>query len=341
MSLRERTADLVAKSITETRSRIPITRMPQAPHDLMRPTWRDAKPTRIARFLDVALARNPGGWFVAGQSADVGRQESIARVINGREVAIWRDGTGRLVAGPGACPHLGALLERCPVIDGTLYCRWHGLKIAPDGDKLYQPFRAFDDGVLIWVGLDVPGEPPTERPVITPRPSPYASVAAVMTEPGTCEPEDVIANRLDPWHGAWFHPYAFSDLTVDESESDETQLVVDVAFRLNKTWGVPVRARFHCPDKRTIVMTITEGEGATSVVETHATPLGVDDAGQPVTMVTEAVIAYSDRPGFVAARWLAPLLRPSIIRTAKQLWVDDLAYAERRYELRVRGEYPG
>jgi hypothetical protein len=38
---------------------------------------------------------------------------------------------------------------------------------------------------------------------------------------------------------------------------------------------------------------------------------------------------------------MSPLLRPSMKRTARRLWVDDLAYAERRYELRMRGEFPG
>ena len=111
--------------------------------------------------------------------------------------------------------------------------------------------------------------------------------------------------------------------------------------RLSRTWGIPVRAEFSCPDARTIVMRIVEGEGTGSVVETHATPLGLDQQGRPSTMITEATIAYSDRPGFAAARWLAPVLKPLIRRTARQLWVDDLDYAERRYDLRDRGEFPG
>ncbi len=166
-------------------------------------------------------------------------------------------------------------------------------------------------------------------------------MSAVIAHPGRCEPQDVIANRLDPWHGSWYHPYAFSHLVVDDAASDDATLVVDVTFRLSRTWGVPVRATFTCPDTRTIVMHITEGEGAGSVVETHATPLGLDAEGRPLTMVTEATIAYSDRTGFSVARWLAPVLKPAIRRTARQLWVDDLAYAERRYDLRQRGEFPG
>ena len=304
-------------------------------------TWRLAKPGRIAAALQVAQAQDSGGWFVAGASDEVGTKESVARTIAGREVVFWRNSTGGLVAGPAACPHLGALLDRCPVMDGTMYCRWHGLALTAAGDRSWSPYAALDDGVLLWVRLATEGETPTERPTLPARPPLDCSVTAVMVEPGTCEPEDVIANRLDPWHGAWFHPYAFSHLVVDDEASDETRLVVDVTFRLSRTWGVPVRAEFVCPDTRTIVMRIVDGEGTASVVETHATPTGVDERGRPITMVTEATIAYSDRPGFQVARWLSPVLRPGIIMTAKKLWVDDLAYAERRYQLRLRGEYPG
>lgn len=307
----------------------------------MAPTWQQARPARIARALQTAQAQNSGGWFVAGASGDVGRRASITRTIAGREVVFWRNRDGVLVAGPGACPHLGALLDKCAVSDGTLYCRWHGLALTEQGDRTWSPYRAFDDGVLIWVGLPVPDEPATDRPSLTPRTPLVESVSAVMTERGVCEPQDVIANRLDPWHGAWFHPYSFSHLVVDDSASDDTTLTVDVTFRLSRTWGVPVRAEFSCPDARTIVMRIVRGEGEGSVVETHATPLGVDEQGRPLTMVTEATIAHSDRPGFQLARWTAPLLRPGIRRTARRLWVDDLLYAERRYELRARGEFPG
>jgi hypothetical protein len=162
-----------------------------------------------------------------------------------------------------------------------------------------------------------------------------------MSVTGVCEPEDVIANRLDPWHGAWFHPYSFSHLTVDDDASDDDVLTVDVTFRLSKTWGVAVRAQFFTPDSRTIVMLIVDGEGEGSVVETHATPIGPDAQGRPRTVITEATIAYSPRNGFALARRMAPLLQPFMRKTAARLWVDDLVYAERRYELRAKGEFPG
>ncbi|WP_374102339.1 MULTISPECIES: DUF5914 domain-containing protein [unclassified Streptomyces] len=165
---------------------------------------------------------------------------------------------------------------------------------------------------------------------------------------GTCEPEDVVANRLDPWHGAWFHPYSFVDLTVVEAprqstppDGDGDRFVVDVSFRPTGRLVVPVRAEFTAPGPRTVVMRITEGEGTGSVVESHATPLGPDPHGRPRTAVVEAVLATSDRPGFPLARRLAPALRPLMRAAAGRLWRDDLTYAERRARLRARGLFPG
>ena len=92
------------------------------------------------------------------------RRSRSTRTIAGREVVFWRNADGALVAGPGACPHLGALLDRCPVLDGTMYCRWHGLALTAEGDRTWSPYRAHDDGVLIWVGLPTEGETPTDGP---------------------------------------------------------------------------------------------------------------------------------------------------------------------------------
>ncbi len=340
MSLEARKTSAVSRVQRSVRSRIPLSRVPQPTQDRMAPTWRQARPRRISSSLAVSQEQNSGGWFVAGASADVPAATSITRTIAGREIVFWRDVDGSLVAGPGACPHLGALLDKCAVADGTLLCRWHGYPLSPQGDRKWRPLRAYDDGVLIWVGLPVDGETPTPAPALPPRPPLSGSLSAVVSIRGICEPQDVIANRLDPWHGAWFHPYSFSHLVVDDTASDDKVLTVDVTFRLGRTWGVPVRAEFFCPDARTIVMIIVEGEGARSVVETHATPVGVDEQGRPVTVITEATIGYSPRPGFKVATWMAPMIRPAMRKAARRLWADDLVYAERRYRLRQRGEFP-
>ncbi|MCF3177495.1 Rieske 2Fe-2S domain-containing protein [Streptomyces sioyaensis] len=321
-----------------------LRRSPQ-PWAQQRPTWPDAKPAVIADAVKAALARPSGNWFVLGAARDIAAGRAFGRTVAGVEVVAWRDAAGRLVAGPGACPHLGAPLALGPVHGGILRCRWHGLALDGAPFAGWEPFPAHDDGLLAWVRLDeAGGELPLPEPVIPARPRPAGALAAVHTATGSCEPEDVVANRLDPWHGAWFHPYSFADLTVTGPPADGERaegLAVEVSFRVAGRAVVPVTALFTAPEPRTVVMHIVAGEGQGSVVETHATPLGQDDRGRPRTAVIEAIVATSRRPGFALARAAAPALRPLLRAAAARLWRDDLAYAERRWELRSSGRLPG
>ncbi|MEJ3656767.1 DUF5914 domain-containing protein [Actinomycetes bacterium KLBMP 9759] len=307
-----------------------------------RPTWTEAKPALINAALERARARRAGGWFVLAGSREVRDGTAFGRIVAGRELVAWRDADGAVHAGPGACPHLGAALCDAPVHDGQLVCRWHGLSLGPGGRPGWRTVPAHDDGVLVWVRLDEHADgAPTDAPVLGPRPPTERSLAAVATVVGRCEPDDVIANRLDPWHGAWLHPYSFAALEVLSAPpltctDTEDRFLVEVTFTLGGKLGVPVHAEFSCPDERTITMEIVDGEGTGTVVETHATPMRPGADGRPRTAVIEAVVAHSDRPGFAHSRRAAAALRPLMALTARRLWRDDIAYAERRYELRSR-----
>ncbi|MET8921896.1 DUF5914 domain-containing protein [Streptomyces sp. NPDC004623] len=313
--------------------------------DRQAPTWREAKPAVIAEALKRSAARPSGNWYVVGASRELeARDRPYGCTIAGTEVVLWRTGDGELRAGPGECPHLGAPLREGRVACGTLLCRWHGLGLDGGPFAGWEPYPLHDDGVLVWVRLDrAGGETPLDRPVVPARPLPGAAVDAVYTAVGRCEPEDVVANRLDPWHGSWFHPYAFVGLRVAGTPEDgeKDAFAVDVSFKVAGRLVVPVRAEFTAPGPRTVVMHITDGEGTGSVVETHATPLTAPGAAEPRTAVVEAVVAASDRRGFALARAAAPVLRPLMRRTAGRLWRDDLAYAERRWSLRSTGRFPG
>ncbi len=219
---------------------------------------------------------------------------------------------------------MGARLSTGRVDGDKVVCPWHGLALDKRGFRDWSCHAAHDDGVLVWVQLG--SEPRTKTPPLPPRPR--DGLAGVIQARGKCDPQDIIANRLDPWHGAWFHPYSFGDLEVLDTRDDVLRL--RVSYRAFGPVYVEVDATFHCPGPRTIVMTIVDGEGVGSVVETHATPVRPG-----VTLMTEATLATSDRTGFRVARRFAPALRPFIERAAARLWVDDIAYAERRYDLRT------
>lgn len=333
MSVLSRLADRLPKDW-------PLQVLPKAEWSRQAPTYQQAEPTLIDAALQRALRRPSGNWFVFAASSDVRADRPYGATVAGVEIVAWRDERGALHVGPGACPHLGADLSTGRVDCGGLICPWHGLRLDGGREFGWKPLPAHDDGVLVWVRLDkVGGEEPLDAPVLPVRPT-EPRLAAVARLEGVCEPRDIIANRLDPWHGSWFHPYSFAQLEVISAPpadvpDDADVLQVAVTFHLGRV-GVPVIAEFTVPEPRTIVMSIVDGEGVGSVVETHATPLGPGIDGRPRTAVIEAVIAHSHRTGFRYSLTAAPVLRPLMRLGAGRLWRDDLIYAERRYALRAK-----
>lgn len=308
-----------------------------------RPDWVQANPAKIDAGLRRALSKPSGGWFVLGASRSFRtspfrtsplRTSPYRAIVNDLELVLWRSSpSGNLLAAPAACPHMGAHLGDGQVRNGSLICPWHGLALG-EGRRHggWSPLPVHDDGVLVWVqpNPEQPGATPT--PILPVRPSTFFD--GVIRRDAMCEPEDVIANRLDPWHGAHFHPYAFSRLQVIEETDDSIDMVV--AYKVGPRFEIEVTARFETPDPRTIVMTIIEGEGTGSVVETHATPLTRAQPGRaPLTAIIEATLATSERPGFAQALKGSAIARPIIRFAANRLWNDDAKYAERRYHVRT------
>ena len=301
------------------------------PKHPQKPAWVEAEPSQINEALDRALGQPSGGWAVIDATKRIIKTPRSIRIA-GRTLVVWRglDGTR---AAPHRCPHMGASLCEGKVDRaGHIVCPWHGLTLGDRPRADWAPLETHDDGVLSWVQMRellAPGESPSERPIITPRPSRY--IAGVIRREARCEPRDIIANRLDPWHGVHFHPHSF--LRLDTLEQDLTQITVRVVYKVLGPLAMQVDARFHCPDPRTIVMTIIAGDGVGSVVETHATP--IDDTH---TRVIEATLATSDRvlfPLFMRAR---RLIQPVIERRADRLWVEDCDYAEQTFALRTEQE---
>jgi isorenieratene synthase len=291
------------------------------------PDWKQANPRAIAGALKRALERPHGNWYVVDASRRLGKEPRRFRIA-GRDIVAWRS-NGEILMAPDACPHMGASLAGSRVRDGRLVCPWHGLALGKEGHGAWRPHAVHDDGVLTWVRIG-DADPETPRPVLPPRPIVY--MEGVVRVEARCDPADIMANRLDPWHGTHFHPYSFASLRVIDSDDDVIK--VRVAKRLIGRVCVETDATFHSPEPRTIVMTIVDGEGKGSVVETHATPI---EPGR--TAIVEATLATSDRKGFRHAVKLRRLVRPLIERSARRLWIDDAAYAERLYAL--RGETGG
>lgn len=302
----------------------------------IRADWQKANPLAIARALTKAQQKPDGGWFVVDATRTIQRHSKPRRyVVNDAELVVWNESAHTIRIAPGACPHMGADLSQAKVQRGCLVCPWHGLELGASNTATARrdwfPFRSYNDGVLTWVQFDSDEPMATDQPSLPKRPDVF--MEGVIRRDAKCEPRDIVANRLDPWHGAHFHPYAFTRLEVTDQNDDE--LHVRVAYKVVRGYEIEVVARFDCPDPRTIVMTITDGEGTGSVVETHATPVrSAHRGGGPITTVIEATLATSERAGFVHARRGSAIARPIIRAMAARLWRDDARYAERLYQLR-------
>ncbi len=336
------------------------------------PDWKQANAVAIERALQHALAKPSGGWFVLDalrtlqkpsrkrlRSGIVHRPQTARRyVVDGVELVAWVDRqTGVVTVAPALCPHMGAHLGDGHIdAANCVVCPWHGLALPGSslpstsavtarghgesrvaGQGRWEPWRTFSDGVLLWVQPDPTAPNATDAPILAKRPDVHFT--GVIRREAVCEPRDIIANRLDPWHGVHFHPYAFASLEVLSKTDDALDL--RVGYRITPRHIMLVEARFDCPDPRTIVMTITGGEGVGSVVETHTTPIhrSVNAAGVstlPRTAIIEATLATSDRPGFAQALKGAVIARPMIELLAGRLWTDDAKYAERTYKVRTK-----
>jgi len=308
--------------------RDPAREAPDARRISDEPDWMQAEPARIDRALQHAMRLPSGGWAVLDASDRIGRAPRPMQVA-GRKLVVWRGPDGPRAA-PQRCPHMGASLCNGRVDElGRIVCPWHGLALGDGAHGGWAPLPTHDDGVLSWVRLRsllAAGETPTDAPTLPPRPKKF--VAGVIRMEAVCEPRDIIANRLDPWHGPHYHPHSF--LQLDVIDEGVTHVTVRVVYKVLGPLAMKVDARFHCPDPRTIVMTIIAGDGVGSVVETHATPIDPTH-----TAVIEATLATSDRslfPWFAKAnRWIRPLIE----RRAKRLWVEDCDYAEQTFAVRA------
>lgn len=290
-----------------------------------RPDWVQCDETFILHALDRAKARSGGGWVVVDATRKI-TSKPRRYDLCGREWVAWRGEDGLPRVAPNDCPHMGAPMCDGRVEGDKLVCPWHGLRLGDRGHGVWQHAPVHDDGVLLWARV-LPGEEPTDLPVVPARPAQYLD--GVVRLEARCEPEDLVANRLDPWHGAHFHPHSFATLTMIDVDPDLLKL--RVAYRVVGRLAVEVDCTFHAPTRRSIVMTITGGDGVGSVVESHASPIGPGRSA-----LTEATIAWSDRAGFPIMHRLRHLVRPFIEARAHRLWVEDVAYAERRFALRER-----
>jgi phenylpropionate dioxygenase-like ring-hydroxylating dioxygenase large terminal subunit len=73
-----------------------------------------------------------GRWYALTAAANVGA-EPVGITRLGERIVLWRDPAGAIHAQEDRCPHRGARLSQGRVIEATIACPYHGIRIDGDG----------------------------------------------------------------------------------------------------------------------------------------------------------------------------------------------------------------
>lgn len=268
-------------------------------------------------FADPATPLVRNCWYVAGRSAEIGR-DIISRRLLGVDVAMYRTLAGEPVAVRNRCPHRSFPLARGKLVGDVLHCGYHGMQFDPSGHCVNMPsmplvptnanvrsFPIAERGPLVWIWM---GNPDLADPGLIPDTS-------WLGDPGWCSVTgdffmkcDYVSmheNLLDQTHFPFLHPgtvgtpeYARSKLDVRQ---DGDRVLLNRALRQSPPpgiYGVPAEvmhkkvdrfseARFESPAMHVAFAKIVDPEpdaGKPSVYRFNITHL--------ITPETQGTIHY-------------------------------------------------
>jgi phenylpropionate dioxygenase-like ring-hydroxylating dioxygenase large terminal subunit len=163
-------------------------------------------------------------WYLVCRSSEVGTKPIRLKRLN-RDIALWRDASGKAHAVEDFCPHRGARLSAGHVVEGGLACAYHGLTVDGDGVVLAvppvhtcplvgqkaiasYPVREACGAVFLYFSNGAGGEVP-EMQLPEELTSPEWSGFLHAAE-WDCNWMLPLENRLDPMHAPFLHAQSFT-----------------------------------------------------------------------------------------------------------------------------------
>jgi phenylpropionate dioxygenase-like ring-hydroxylating dioxygenase large terminal subunit len=179
------------------------------------------RPTSPEDLLEVGL---PNLWYLVAKSEEVTDRPVGLKRLN-RNLALWRDGEGRLQVVEDYCPHRGAPLSMGQVIGDTIACPYHGFQLDGDGviqavppmlecplvgQKLIQRYEAREVGGAIWVYIADDDSMAAPEPVFPEEIVSGEWSSFLFTTVWKTNWQVTLDNRLDPIHGSFLHEGTFT-----------------------------------------------------------------------------------------------------------------------------------
>jgi len=281
----------------------------------------------------LSAAPHAGQWYVAAFGYLLKPRRTLVRRVADQEIVFWRTSAGGVQAASAVCPHWGGPLGEGSVnADGALTCPWHGWQFL-DGRcrqraRLKLPrYLAYDDGILLWVrlpwDLDQLTAPPLQaRPAAT---RPFWFDIAIDSDV-----YHVQENYLDFLHPAEYHTTVFNHCRHLGKEGEVNR--VELGYKLPFGQIMVTRACVWAPSAFQVRNEVYEGLGVGMVIESHITPLAADKS-----LIHEIYHV----PEALAPSWMWPMARFFMLRSARQIRVEDAYFSARRYQLRKQGFVDG
>ena len=177
--------------------------------------------------IDALVNRGlPDQWYAVAKSVQVKRGAPHPVRALGRDLVLWRDGSGQLACLEDHCPHRGARLSRGEVLGDHIACRYHGVTLdgtgtvvrlpampdcALEGRRAVESFPVAEANDAIFVHFASArhdGEPPPlELPEEFGDPE-WTSILCVS--PWACNYRYALDNLADPMHGSYLHADSFT-----------------------------------------------------------------------------------------------------------------------------------
>ena len=202
-------------------------------------------------------------WFAVARSADLRRKPKRV-IVEGRPVALFRNGSGTIVAVLDFCPHRSARLSEGRVVGESIQCPYHGWMFDSSGRCILIPgllgppprlmtpsFATAEADGLIFVSLGIPIEAPYTGVLNG------SSVIRTVLESNVEAPlAEVAENILDATHTHFTHKGLLRGLSNKRNR-------VTVTVTGGDDW---VEARYEGePRQEGLVSRLLEGERSVSV----------------------------------------------------------------------------
>lgn len=169
-------------------------------------------------------------WYVAAWDGEVGR-EPLARTLLGVPVMLYRKLDGTVLAMRDACPHRLLPLSMGIKEGDSIRCRYHGLKLGPDGCAEEMPIRTdkvnrsvcaeiypvVERHRFVWIWL---GDKQAADPALIPDLWPCSTPGWVFDggyDPVGCDYRLMVDNLMDLTHETYVHSGSIGQIELMEA----------------------------------------------------------------------------------------------------------------------------